>query len=206
MLRQSGRAASRPMGGDGIHYAWFIAAMAAVLQVTTNFISQAFSVIMVTIQKDFGWTLTAITMAYFIKNIVQAVSSPVAGWLGDRYGARRALLLAATVYAVGLLLLSRMQQIWQLYLYYSVMLDLAQAMFSVNIPTTVATWFRQRLGLAIGVQQSLGGMGASVMAPLLALVLPVPTGSPPLWASPSWEVLSSLRCCSCFTTIPLTTA
>jgi MFS family permease len=171
MLRQSGKTASQPMGGRGIHYAWFIAAMAAVLQVTTNFISQAFSVIMVTIQKDFGWTLTAITMAYFIKNIVQAVSSPLAGWLGDRYGARRALLVAATVYAVGMLLLSRMQQIWQLYLYYSVMLGLAQAMFSVNIPTTVAAWFRQRLGLAIGVQQSLGGMGASVMAPLLALVL-----------------------------------
>jgi MFS family permease len=171
MLRQSGKTASQPMGSRGIHYAWFIAAMAAVLQVTTNFISQAFSVIMVTIQKDFGWTLTAITMAYFIKNIVQAVSSPLAGWLGDRYGARRALLVAATVYAAGMLLLSRMQQIWQLYLYYSVMLGLAQAMFSVNIPTTVAAWFRQRLGLAIGVQQSLGGMGASVMAPLLALVL-----------------------------------
>jgi MFS family permease len=171
MVRQGGRAASQPTGGRGIHYAWFIAAMAAVLQVTTNFISQAFSVIMVTIQKDFGWTLTAITFAYFLKNIIQAVSSPVAGWLGDQYGARRALLIAATVYAGGLLLLSRMQQIWQLYLYYSVMLGLAQAMFSVNIPTTVAAWFRQRLGVAIGVQQSLGGMGASVMAPVLALVL-----------------------------------
>ena len=44
-------------------------------------------------------------------------------------------------------------------------------MFAVNIPTTVAAWFRQRLGVAIGVQQSLGGMGASVMAPVLALVL-----------------------------------
>jgi MFS family permease len=142
-----------------------------VLQVTTNFISQAFAVIMVTIQKDFGWTLTAITLAYFLKNIVQAVSSPVAGWLGDCYGARRALLMAATLYTGGLLLLSGMQQIWQLYLYYSVMLGLAQATFAVNIPTTVAAWFRQRLGVAIGVQQSLGGMGASVMAPLLALVL-----------------------------------
>jgi MFS family permease len=159
------------MESRGVHYAWFIAAMAAVLQVTTNFISQAFSVIMVTIQKDFGWTLTAITFAYFLKNIIQAVLSPVAGWLGDRYGARHALIIAATVYAIGLLLLSRMQQIWQLYLYYSVMLGMAQAIFTVNIPTTVAAWFRQRLGLAIGVQQSLGGMGASIMAPLLALVL-----------------------------------
>jgi MFS family permease len=64
-----------------------------------------------------------------------------------------------------------MHAIWQLYLCYSVMLGLAQAMFAVNIPTTVAAWFRQRLGVAIGVQQSLGGMGASVMAPVLALVL-----------------------------------
>jgi MFS family permease len=159
------------MGSRGIHYAWFIAAIAAVLQVTTNFISQAFAVIMVTLQKDFGWTLTAITLAYFLKNIVQAVSSPVAGWLGDRYGARRALLMAATLYAGGLLLLSGMHRIWQLYLYYSILLGLAQAMFAVNIPTTVAAWFRQRLGVAIGVQQSLGGMGASVMAPVLALVL-----------------------------------
>jgi len=171
MEKQNGSAARRPMGSGGIHYAWFIAAIAAVLQITTNFISQAFSVIMVTIQKDFGWTLTAITLAYFIKNMVQAVSSPVAGWLGDRYGARRTLLMAATMYAVGLLLLSQMHAIWQLYLYYSVMLGLAQAMFAVNIPTTVAAWFRQRLGVAIGVQQSLGGMGASVMAPVLALVL-----------------------------------
>ena len=110
------------MGSRTIHYAWFIAAIAAVLQVTTNFISQAFAVIMVTIQKDFGWTLTAITLAYFLKNIVQAVASPVVGWLGDRYGARRALLIAATIYAGGLLLLSGMQQIWQLYLSYSLML------------------------------------------------------------------------------------
>ncbi|HEY7709076.1 MAG TPA: MFS transporter [Candidatus Entotheonella sp.] len=159
------------MGSRTIHYAWFIAASAAVLQVTTNFISQAFAVILVTLQKDFGWTLTAITLAYFLKNLVQAVSSPVVGWLGDRYGARRALLLAATMYAGGLLLLSGMHQIWQLYLYYSLLLGLAQAAFAVNIPTTVAAWFRQRLGLAIGVQQSLGGMGASVMAPVLALVL-----------------------------------
>jgi MFS family permease len=142
-----------------------------VLQVTTNFISQAFAVIMVTIQKDFGWTLTAITLAYFLKNIIQAVSSPVAGWLGDRYGARRALLMAATMYAGGLLLLSGMHEIWQLYLYYSIMLGLAQATFAVNIPTTVAAWFRQSLGVGIGVQQSLGGMGASVLAPVLALVL-----------------------------------
>jgi MFS family permease len=35
----------------------------------------------------------------------------------------------------------------------------------------VAAWFQKRLGVAVGLQQSLGGMGASIMAPLLALLL-----------------------------------
>jgi MFS family permease len=153
------------------HYAWGIAAMAAVLQVSTNFISQAFAILLPIIEETFGWSLTAITLAYVFKSVVQAVLSPVAGWVGDRFGARRSLLLAASLHIVGLLLLSSITQLWQLYLCYSLVLGISQAIFSVNIPTTVAAWFRKRLGVAVGLQQSLGGMGASIMAPALALLL-----------------------------------
>jgi len=153
------------------HYAWGIAAMAAVLQVSTNFISQAFAILLPIIEETFGWSLTAITLAYVFKSVVQAVLSPVAGWVGDRFGARRSLLLAASLHIVGLLLLSSINQLWQLYLCYSLVLGISQATFSVNIPTTVAAWFQKRLGLAVGLQGSLGGMGASIMAPALALLL-----------------------------------
>ena len=47
---------------------------------------------------------------------------------------------------------------------------MAQAIFSVNIPTTVAAWFKTRLGIAVGIQQSLGGMGGAIAAPALALI------------------------------------
>ena len=151
--------------------------MASVLQVTTNFIGQAFAILMVTLSENFEWSLTAITLAYFFRNIITAMLSPGAGWLGDRYGARGTLALAGVLYIVGMLLLSGVEQTWQLYLYYSLVLGAAQALFSVNIPTTVAAWFRRRLGLAVGIQQSLGGMGASVMAPALAFLL----------ASTEWE-------------------
>jgi MFS family permease len=145
--------------------------MAAVLQVTTNFVNQAFAVLLPVIEETFGWSLTAITLAYFFKSIIQALLSPVAGWVADRYGARRSLLTAAILYVGGMLALSSISQVWQLYLCYSLILGIAQSLFSVNIPTTVAAWFKQRLGLATGLQQSLGGMGASIMAPALALIL-----------------------------------
>ena len=157
--------------GLNCHYAWLIVVMAVVLQVTTNIISQAFAILLVTLHEDFLWSLTAITVAYFLRSMTGAVLSPVAGWLGDRYGARRVLLVAAVLYVAGMLLLSSISKVWQLYIYYSLILGIAQALFMVNIPTTVSAWFRTRLGLAVGLQQSAGGMGASVLAPGLAFLL-----------------------------------
>ena len=153
------------------HYAWLIVAMGTVLQVTSSFIGQAFAILLVVLRDDFQWSLTAITLAYFFQSIIGGVLSPFAGWVGDRYGPRRAMLAGAICYVVGMLLLSSLSQIWQLYLYYSFILGTAQALFSVNIPTTVAAWFKRRLGVASGIQQSSGGMASSIMAPTLALLL-----------------------------------
>ena len=156
---------------DQYHYAWVVVGTGTMLRVTANFVSQAFAVILVVLQQDFAWGVTAIVLAQVLRSVANALLSPAAGWVGDRYGARRTLLVAATLYVVGMLLLSTMNQLWQLYLYYSVLLGLAQALFAVNIPTTVAAWFKRKLGVAVGIQQSIGGMGASVTAPALALLI-----------------------------------
>ena len=153
------------------HYAWVVVGTGTMLRVTANFVSQAFAVILVVLQQDFAWGVTAIVLAQVLRSVSNALLSPAAGWVGDRYGARRTLLVAATLYVVGMLLLSTMDQLWQLYVYYSVLLGLAQALFAVNIPTTVAAWFKRKLGVAVGIQQSIGGMGASVTAPALALLI-----------------------------------
>lgn len=160
-----------PSLGINLHYAWFIVAMASVLQLTVNFVSQAFAVLVVVLRDEFGWTLTAIILAYFFRSIVGAMLSPVSGWLGDRYGSRRVMMVGAVLYVGGLLLLSTLTQVWQLYVYFSLILGVAQALFQVNIPTTVAAWFKKRLGLAVGLQQSAGGMGTSIVAPGLAVLL-----------------------------------
>ena len=156
---------------ENYHYAWLVVGMGTMLRVTANFVSQAFAVILVVLQTDFAWGVTAIVLAQVFRSVASALLSPVSGWLGDRYGARKTLFVAATLYVVGMLLLSTVSQLWQLYIYYSLLLGLAQALFTVNIPTTVAAWFKRKLGVAVGIQQSFGGMGASVTAPALALLV-----------------------------------
>jgi MFS family permease len=160
----------RAIRGD-YHYAWSIVGIGTTLRVTANFVSQAFGVVLVILQQDFEWSVTLIVLAQVFRSLVSAALSPAAGWVGDRYGVRRSLLVAATLYVVGMLLLSTIDHIWQLYLYYSFLLGVAQALFSVNIPTTVAAWFKKRLGVAVGLQQSLGGMGGAITAPALAMLI-----------------------------------
>ena len=153
------------------HYAWLVVGIGTLLRVTANFVSQAFAVILVVLQTDFAWGVTAIVLAQVFRSVASAVLSPVSGWVGDRYGARPSLFVAAGLYVGGMLLLSTVSELWQLYLYYSLVLGLAQALFTVNIPTTVAAWFKRKLGVAVGIQQSFGGMGSSVTAPALALLI-----------------------------------
>ena len=153
------------------HYGWYIVAMGTALQLTTNFVSQAFAILVVVMRDNFGWSLTAIVLAYSFRSIVGALLAPYAGIMGDRYGAKRVMLVGAAFFAGGLVLLSTITQIWQLFIYYSIVLGIAQAMFRVNIPTTVAAWFKKKLGVAVGIQQSAGGMGASVLAPGLTILL-----------------------------------
>ena len=167
------------------HYGWAIVAMATVLQVSTNFISQAFSILIVILKEDFGWSLTAIGLAYFFRSIISAVLSPVAGMIADIYGVRRSMIVAGICYTGGMFLLSTISAQWQLYLYYSVILGIAQSLFRVNIPTTVAAWFKTRLGLAVGIQQSAGGMGGSIMAPALALLLSRTDWETAFWIIPA---------------------
>ena len=153
------------------HYGWYIVGVGTALQLTTNFVSQAFAILVVVMRDNFGWSLTAIVLAYSLRSIVGALLAPYAGIMGDRYGAKRVMLVGAAFFAGGLVLLSTITQIWQLFIYYSIVLGIAQAMFRVNIPTTVAAWFKKKLGVAVGIQQSAGGMGASVLAPGLTILL-----------------------------------
>lgn len=153
------------------HYGWYIVAMGTALQLTTNFVSQAYSILIVVMEDSFGWSLTLTTLAYALRAVVGALLAPWAGVMGDRYGAKRVMLIGAGFFAGGLVGLSTITQVWQLFLYYSIILGIAQAMFRVNIPTTVAAWFKKKLGVAVGIQQSAGGMGASILAPGLTILL-----------------------------------
>ena len=116
---------------------------------------------------DFGWSLGTIGLVIASYYLFGAMYAPITGWLGDRYGARRMLLAAATMYIVSMFLLSQVTAIWHFFVFFGILLSLTQSLAMVPLMAAVSGWFRRRLGVGVGLRWGAGGAGTAVMAPVI---------------------------------------
>ena len=153
------------------HYAWAIVTIIAVMQMVGASIRMAFGVFIDPLTQEFGWSQGSITFAYALSSIVTAMVSPLAGSLGDRFGARKAMALGTVMFFVGMILTGMVTEIWHLYLTFGVLLGVAQAVFLVPLIPAAMHWFRRNLGLGMGVLMGAWGVGPALAAPLMGYLI-----------------------------------
>ena len=102
-----------------IFYGWVIVAVSFVAQIIAYAVRYNFSLFYVAILQDFNWTREATALAFSINLIVYALSAPLAGTLVDRFGIRRLVSIGAVILGLTLIVCSRIQTIWELYLRFS---------------------------------------------------------------------------------------
>ncbi|MEP6021371.1 MAG: MFS transporter [Paracoccaceae bacterium] len=73
--------------------------------ILVNFaIRASFGVFQIPIAEEFGWLRSEFSMAIAIQNLAWGVGQPIFGAIADKIGDRKALILGAIVYALGLVL------------------------------------------------------------------------------------------------------
>ena len=162
MLKVNLRPAELAVGSRRIHYAWVIVAVASAMWMITSSIRFATSMLVPHLQEAFGWSIFAIFVAFALQWVFSAFFSPIAGWIGDRYGVRRVMLAGVALFVGGMVLTGTMTELWQFYLYYGLVLAAAMAIFQVPLVAAVTLWFRRHLGIAMGTLQAIQGMGTAV--------------------------------------------
>jgi MFS family permease len=131
----------------------------------------AFGVFIDPLQAQFGWSQGGIGFAYAICSMVSAVVAPLAGNLGDRFGAKKSMLAGIFVYLIGMLATAFVKDLWQFWLTYGVILGVAQAIFLVPLIPAAMIWFRRHLGLAMGLIMASWGIGPALATPLVAFMI-----------------------------------
>ena len=134
-------------------------------------IRNIFGVLIPPLQNEYGWEQGDLSAAYAIASVTAAVGSPVVGWIADRYGERKTLVIGVLLFAGGMALTGGVSELWHLYIAYGVLFGGALTVFQLVMVTAAMTWFRRRLGLVIGILMCLNGLGPAIAAPILSILL-----------------------------------
>ncbi len=104
--------------------------------------------------------------AFSLATLLRGCLSIGAGKLGDRFGPRITTTACGFFLGLGYVLMSQVTAIWQLYLFYGVILAVGMSASFVPLLSTVARWFVKRRGVMTGFVLTGVGTGIMVMPPI----------------------------------------
>jgi len=170
---------SRP---GGPYYGWIIVGVVFLIGFTEAGVFQnILSIFMKPMAGEFGWSRSMITGAIAVGSLGGGVLSPFIGPVLDRYGPRKAAFYGILILSIGLLALSFLSQIWQLYLFFGAGRMIAMGVLNLVIAVSVSNWFIKKRGRAMGIAQLGSRLGAAAF-PLLAQFLILFIGWRTAWA------------------------
>src|SRR5438270_9286342 len=144
---------------------WQIAGAGVVLQVALGAV-YAWSVFRVPLSKQFGWSISEVTLTFTISIFVLGFAAFFGGLWLNRKGPRIVALTGGALYGLGVFLASFSHSLSWLYLSYGFIGGIGLG-FGYIVPVAVLVkWFPDRRGLITGIAVGGFGAGALITAPV----------------------------------------
>ncbi len=150
-----------------LFYGWVVVAAACGITFFGFGSSYTFSAFLTSLQHDFGASRGSVSLVFSLSAFLYYNFGVVSGALASRWGARRLAVMGMLFLGIGLILASRAQSLWEVYVGYGIGVGLGIGCSYVPAIGTVQRWFVRNRGLASGFAVSGTGLGTLVM-PLLA--------------------------------------
>jgi MFS family permease len=146
---------------------WFIAGLAFVVLGFSRGLHSSFGVFNVALLESFGWSRGATAGIFSVVLSVDAVLSPVVGYLLDRCGPKKVVVAGCLALMIGLFLSSRVTALWELYLYFGLVVAIGIT-FMGMVPHVfiISEWFSSNRATAIGLVYAGTGVGIMLLSPL----------------------------------------
>ena len=160
------------MNANGFFYGWIIVAASFVTLAIAFGVWYSFSVFFVAILKEFGWSRAATAGIFSLFTLAHSGAAIAIGALLDRFGPRKVLPIGSILIVIGLLVSSRTETLWQLYISYGLITAIGIcAIGFVSQSIILPTWFVRKRGLAIGMAMAGIGIGMQVLVPMTQTII-----------------------------------
>jgi len=123
--------------------------------------------------KEFGWSRTRLSLLSSALYGFGGLSTPLAGWLLDRIGARIVMIAGAMLTVAGLVLASQSHSFAPMFAAYLALGVAAVGGMFLPAAYVVTNQFTERRGLVMGMVMAGSALGGMAMNPLVGLMLPI---------------------------------
>jgi MFS family permease len=120
---------------------------------------------------EFGWSRGITSGAFSLSMFIYGILGIVVGALNDRLGPRVVLTLCGIFLGVGYLLMSQISVLWQLYLFFGVIIGIGMSGVWVPLLSTVAKWFVKRRTLMSGIVLAGSSIGGLIGPPIISRLI-----------------------------------
>ena len=136
-----------------IFFGWYmVAASIAANTIFSAAYFQGFGVLILPIERTFGWDRWVISAAMSLRQLESGIVSPAVGFLLDRFSARKLIFWSAVISGVGFIGLGFTTGIVTFFLFFVVIsLGASGVSHAVTWPVIISRWFRRNRGLATGL-------------------------------------------------------
>jgi MFS family permease len=156
----------------GFFYGWIVVAIVFCAGLTSAGVRSAAAIFIVPLEGEFGWNRAAIAAAVSINLLLFGVAAPISGRLVDHYGPRVVMMCAIAIWSLGVALTPFMTDVWQLYLFWGILVGLGTGAGGSVIGATVsARWFVARRGLVVGLLGTATSTGQLIFIPILMSIV-----------------------------------
>jgi len=153
------------------YYGWVVVAIVFLTLLVSAAISSVPSVLMLSLEKEFGWDRSAISGAVSIRILLYGLMGPFSAALMARYGIRKIMVIAMVLLMASMSLTPLITKIWQFVLLWGVVVGLGTGALANVLGVTIANrWFVKHKGLVIGLLTASAATGQLLFLPIIAKI------------------------------------
>jgi len=154
-----------------IFYGWWIVVSFFFMSAyVAGIVFYGFTSVLEPLAEEFHWSYAQVSAAASIRDLVTVILSPLLGFLIDRFSPRKVVFIGGLFIGVGLLLFSRITDLWMFYGIFIMLAITLNTCVGVVPMTVVGNWFRKHVSLATGIAVSGSAFGG-LLVPLVTQMI-----------------------------------
>ncbi|MCX5917275.1 MAG: MFS transporter [Deltaproteobacteria bacterium] len=154
-----------------LFYGWYIALVGTTAYALGYGARFSFSVIFPSLLEEFKWSRDLTATMFSVHLLIYGIAAPITGFLVDRTGPRKTMVLGAILLSLGLILSRWGNQLWYFWITFGLISGAGLCMIgAVPFTTVLRNWFEKKRGLALSLL-FLGSGGAFGCYPAVAWLI-----------------------------------